>query len=98
MEMQEGFKDKILRMFVIVLVLAILVVGLVAAWPKYSLSRRLRQQDAELAAKIEKKRLEIAELKNNHRRYETDNDFVEAIARRSNRVFPGELVFMFDDE
>ncbi len=96
--MQEGYKDKILRVGAIVLVLVILVTGLVTAWPTYVASRGLRQRDAELATRIEKKRQEIEELKNNQRRYRTDSDFVEAIARKNRRVFPGELVFIFEDD
>ena len=96
--MQEGYKDKILRVFAIALVLLILVVGFVTAWPTYVESRGLRRRDAELAARIETKRQEIEELKNNQRRFRTDSDFVEAIARKNRRVFPGELVFIFEDD
>lgn len=96
--MQEGFKDKVLRVFTLVLVLGIIVVGSIAAWPTYVRSRALKREDAELAERIEKKRREIEELKTFQRRYRTDSAFVEKIARRNRRVFPGELVFIFEDD
>ncbi|MGN0854506.1 MAG: septum formation initiator family protein [Kiritimatiellia bacterium] len=96
--MQEGFKDKVLRVFTVVLVLGIIVVGLVSVWPTYVRSRALKREEADLAERIEKKRREIEELKTFQRRYRTDSAFVEKIARQNHRVFPGELVFIFDDD
>ena len=96
--MNEGFQNRLFRVFTIVLVLLVLVGGMVLAWPKFSLSRELKRKDAELARKIEEKKLEIAELQSNQRRFRTDSEFVEAIARKQHRVFPGELVFIFDDK
>jgi hypothetical protein len=37
-------------------------------------------------------------LVENQRRFRTDADFVESIARQNRRVFPGELVFVFGNE
>ena len=34
----------------------------------------------------------------NQRRFKTDADFVERIARQNHRVFPGDLVFIFDKD
>ena len=95
--MQEGFKDKFLRFFTVVLVLAILVGGLAAAWPNYVRRNSLKAQDAALAASIEEKKREIARLQDFQRRFKTDRDFVESIARQNHRVYPGELVFLFED-
>ena len=50
-----------------------------------------------IEAELEEKKKEIARLVENQRRFRTDPDFVEAIARRNRRVFPGELVFIFED-
>ena len=80
------------------LVLAIIVVGLVVAWPSYMRGRSLKQQELEMQAQIEAKKLEIAQLVENQRRFKTDRDFVEAIARQNKRVFPGELVFIFEED
>ena len=94
----EGLREKAFRVFALALVLVILVGGLVVAWPSYMASRALSAKQAELTSRIEEKKLRIAELQELQRRFQTDSDLVEAIARRNGRVFPGELVFMFDDE
>ncbi len=96
--MDESIKEKVFRWFTVVLVLAVLVAGGVLAWPTYCRRDALRRQDVELAAQIDEKRREIAEVKEMRRRFETDPDFVEAIARRNKRVFPGELVFIYEDK
>ncbi len=96
--MKEGFKDRFLRGVTFLLVLVILVGGLIVAWPTYLRSCALKRQDAELSARIEKKKSEIAALIENQRRFRTDRDFVEASARQNNRVFPGELVFIFEED
>ncbi len=80
------------------LVLVIFIGGLVVAWPSYLRSCALKRQDAELSARIERKKAEIAQLIENQRRFRTDRDFVEASARLNNRVFPGELVFIFEED
>ena len=49
----------------------------------------------EMSALIEAKKQEIAALVENQRRFRTDRDFVESIARKKDRVLPGELVFIF---
>ena len=95
--MKEGFKEKFLRYFTVVLVLAILVGGLAAAWPNYVRRNSLKAQDAALAASIEEKKREIAQLAENQRRFKADPDFVESIARQNRRVFPGEIVFIFEE-
>ena len=41
---------------------------------------------------------EIAQLRDYQRRFRTDKDFVETIARQNHRVFPGELVFLFEKD
>lgn len=46
---------------------------------------------------IEDKQREIALIKAKQRRFNTDREFVESLARQNRRVFPGELVFVFDD-
>ena len=98
--MREGIKDRFLKWFTIVLVAVIFVGGLLFAWPTYLRGKSLQKQDAELARRIEEKRAEIAKLVECQRRFQTDRDFVEMIARQpqNRRVFPGELVFVFEDE
>ena len=94
---KEGLREKVFRAFTVALVMVILVGGLMAAWPTYRRSLALSRRQADLAARIEAKKLQIAELQELQRRFQTDGDLVEAIARKNGRVFPGELVFIFDD-
>ena len=50
------------------------------------------------AAQIDAKRREIAKLTEYKNRFRSDPDFVEAIARQNHKVFPGELIFIFNDD
>lgn len=95
--MNEGFKERFARLLTTVLVVLIAGGGFLAIWPVYQRSQSLRRQDAELTVQIEEKKREIARLIEYQRRFRTDSDFVETIARKNNRVFPGELVFLFED-
>lgn len=81
----------------ILLMLAIFVGGLSMIWPQVLRRSALRRQVAELDRRIDEKTREIAALKENCRRFHSDGDFVEAIAREKHRVSPGELVFIFQD-
>lgn len=90
--------EKITRVVVILIVLVVFVGGLASAWPAYLRGRSLKVRDARLAAEIEEKKREIAHLKENQQRFKSDSEFVEAIARQNKRVFPGELVFIFEGE
>ncbi len=96
--MKEGLNDRFLRGFTFVLVVIIVIGGLVLVWPNYQRSRTIMRRDAEIALRIEKKRAEIELLRANQKRFQVDREFVEAIARQNNRVFPGELVFIFDED
>lgn len=96
--MSETWKDKFSRWFTITLVAVIFVGGLLLVWPNYQRGRALRAQNAELAAQIDRKRLEISDLIENQKRFKTDSDFLEQIARQNHRVYPGELVFIFEDK
>jgi len=97
--MQEGIKDRFLRGFTWVLVVSIFVGGLLFAWPTYLRSKALQRQEADLDRRIAEKRAEIARLVECQKRFRTDRDFVEMIARQKNRrVYPGELVFIFEED
>lgn len=96
--MKEGLKEKFLKMFTFSALVIIIGGGLVMVYPTYRRGQSLKAQDAELRAKIEAKKREIAVLEENQRRFREDADFVESIARQNRRVFPGELVFVFEGE
>ena len=95
--MTEGFKDKVAKTVTVALIVVIGVGGAVSVWPTYLRGKELKRQDAELTQRIEEKKREIAKLIENQNRFRSDRDFVEQIARRNVRVFPGELVFVFED-
>ena len=91
-------KEKILKTLTGCILLLIVVGGLVMMYPDYRRAESLKRQNAELQQTIDRKKAEIDELKENQRRFRTDPDFVELIARQNRRVFPGELVFTFEKE
>ena len=95
--MRDGTKERIFHYFTLVILAVIVIGGLSVAYPQWRQRESLKRQDAELRRQIEAKNREISQLKKNQRRFQTDPDFVEAIARKNCRVFPGELVFIFED-
>ena len=88
--------DKFLRIVAGLAVMAVVMGGVFVVWPKLSRVRGLEQQRQQVLAEIEAKNREIAQLRENQRRFREDPDFVEAIARQNHRVFPGEVVFVFE--
>ena len=95
--MKDGFKETLWRMLTMSLIAVILAIGAFSVWPTYSNGLALKRQDAELSRRIEEKKREIAKLIEYQKRFKTDPDLVERIARQNGRVYPGELVFIFDE-
>ena len=89
--------DRLSRLVFIVLFVGIVAAGVVASYPRYMRMKGLSQEKARYLQLIEEKKAEIAELKEQQRRFYADRGFVEKLARRNRRVYPGELVFIFDD-
>jgi len=96
--MNVGIKEKILRVLTGFVLILIIIGGLVMMYPDYRRSVSLKKENAALQEKIDRKRREIATLVENQRRFRTDADFVEMIARQNHRVFPGELVFIYEKD
>ena len=96
--MNENLREKVLRFLTGAILLLIIVGGLVMMYPNYRRSESLKLQNAELQEKIEQKKREINTLIEHQRRFRMDPDFVEMIARQNHRVFPGELVFIFEKD
>ena len=96
--MNEALKEKVLRTLTGCVLLLIVNGGLVMMYPNYRRAESLKRQNAELQQTIDRKKREIEGLRENQRRFRTDPDFVEMIARQNRRVFPGELVFTFEKE
>ena len=75
----------------------IVVTGVMISYPKYRQAQGLRAEHARFLKQIEEKKAEIAAIREKQRRFNSDREFVEALARQNRRVYPGELVFIFDD-
>jgi cell division protein FtsB len=95
--MKEDFKQKIVWWVAIAFLGIVLTGGFIAIKPDYERSRKLKEQEAEVECRIREKRREIAQLEENLRRFKTEKEFVETIARQKKRVYPGEIVFLFED-
>ena len=95
--MNEGLKEKVAKIVTISLLAIIGALGALSVWPTYLRGQSLKRQDAELSRRIEEKKREIARLIDFQKRFKTDPDLVERIARQNGRVYPGELVFIFED-
>ncbi len=96
--MNESLSDKVAKYLTYVVLLMIVVSGAVIIYPNYRRSEALKRQNEELQRSIDAKKQEIAKLVDNQRRFRTDKDFVEMLARQNHRVFPGELVFIFEKD
>ena len=95
--MTDEFKEKFAKAVTIALLAVIGAGGAFSVWPTYLRGRSLKQQEAELSRSIEEKKREIARLIDLQKRFKSDSDLVERIARQNGRVYPGELVFIFDE-
>ena len=89
--------QKILHGLFFVGFICIVAAGTMTAYPKYRQANDLNAEKDRILRKIEDKTREIAEIRARQRRFNTDREFVETLARQNRRVFPGELVFVFDD-
>ena len=96
--MNEETREKIYTVITVVVVLLVLAVGVVKIVPRYNQYKSLKKQVADRDALIAEKERKVDELGDMQRRFKTDREFVESIARQDRRVYPGELVFVFDDD
>lgn len=95
--MKEGLGNRLWQLFVYLMIVLIIGGGLVFIYPNYCQGQALRAKERDLQCQIEAKKAEIARLAEYQRRFKTDPDFVESIARQNRRVYPGELIFLFED-
>ena len=95
--MTDGLKENVAKIVTISLLAIIGALGALSVWPTYLRGQSLKRQDAELTRRIEETKREIARLIDFQKRFKTDPDLVERIARQNGRVYPGELVFIFED-
>lgn len=95
--MTDEIKERMAKGLTIAVLAVIGAVGAFSVWPTYMRERSLKRQEAELTRSIEEKRREIARLVDLQKRFKSDPDLVERIARQNGRVYPGELVFIFGE-
>ncbi len=95
--MKEETKDRICTLFTLAVIALIVAGGIAKTYPRYGQYRALKRQIAECEAKIAQTEKETNQLNENVRRFGTDREFVESVARQNRRVYPGELVFVFED-
>lgn len=76
---------------------AVLIGAFIVVRPKILQAEDLAAERDRIRKCIEEKRAAIQEIKDKQNRFNTDREFVESLARQNRRVFPGELVFVFDD-
>ena len=89
--------DKLFKGLFFIIFGAIVATGLVITFPKSRQAAGLEQAKAELDRRINLKNEEIAAVREKQNRFRTDREFVEGLARENRRVFPGELVFVFEN-
>ena len=77
--MSEGLRETFIKYLTGFVLVLIVIGGLVMMYPNYRRSESLKRQNAELQARIDRKKAEIAKLAENQRRFRSDADFVEAI-------------------
>ena len=85
------------KILFVVAFVTIVAATVVIAYLKYRHARDLMMEKERIMRRIDEKRAEIAEIKTKQNRFNTDRELVETLARQNRRVFPGELVFVFDD-
>ena len=89
--------DRLFQLLFFVAFVSIVVTGVMISYPKYRQAQGLRAERARIERQIAEKQAEIAAIREKQRRFNTDREFVESLARQNRRVYPGELVFIFDE-
>ena len=91
------FLDKICQLLFFLAFAAVIVMGVVLSYPKYRQAQGLCRERDQIRRRIEEKSREIAAIRDRQRRFTTDREFVESLARENRRVFPNEIVFVFEN-
>ena len=89
--------DKICQLLFIIAFAIVIVGGVMLSYPKYRQAQGLCRERDQSLRRIEEKHREIAMLRDRQRRFTTDREFVETLARENRRVFPNEIVFVFEN-
>ena len=91
------FFDKFGVAFCALGVSCVVCAGYVICKPKIDRVGALKERRDAIRERIAAKRAEIDRLKEYSERFAKDPVFVEAVARRNRRVYPGEIVFIHED-
>lgn len=95
--MKENTKDKIYTVAIVVAILMILTVGIFNWLPVLKQYFGLKQKEAAVIAEINEVNRENDEYRELLRRFQSQSEQVEAVARQDHRVYPGEVVYVFPD-
>ena len=93
----EKLLDRLFQLLFFAAFACIVVTGVMLSYPQYRQAEGLRAEHARIRKQIEEKKAQIEAIREKQRRFNTDREFVEALARQNRRVYPGELVFIFDE-
>ncbi len=88
--------DRIFQTLFFVCLGGIIVAGVWLSIPKWRKAQGLNAERERIMQKITARQAEIDAMRENQRRFKTDREFVEMLARKNHRLFPGEVVFVFD--
>lgn len=83
---------------IVLLLTGLLIVSRSVFLPTYRKMCALENRCQGLRGRVDAKQHEIHQIRENEGRLLSDPDFVARIAHENRRVFPNELVFVFDDK
>lgn len=93
--MKENTKDKIYTVFTVVVILLILAVGIFNWLPSLRRHSSLKEKKAALEAESIEIKRRTQETDEKAKRFDSDPEQVEAVARQDHRIRQGEIVFDF---
>ena len=94
----QPFIKILLRIAITAGIVLLVVVTAKVFLPKYHQMCGLDHKCHSLRGRVEAKQREIHQIRENQGRLLSDPEFVARIAHQNRRVFPNELVFVFDDK
>lgn len=95
--MKENTKDKIYTFSTVVVILIVLAVGFFNWLPVLRRYFGLKEREMAVVAEIEEVNRENNEYGERIRRFQSQSEQVESVARQDHRVYPGEVVYVFPD-
>jgi len=87
--------NKIFQICSYVILFAIFVGGIWFCSKPWRKAQDLTAEHDRIMRKISARQAEIDAMRENQRRFNTDREFVEMLARKNHRLFPGEVVFVY---